>query len=267
MSWAARVVWAYLPCFADKEGRLDDKPISLKMAMLPNDAVNMDAILSELASRQFVARYQVDGRRFIEIRNWSRYQRPYPKEPKSHRPQYSAGLETPMRDLQDTSEVSMRSLVGATSDPDPGPDPDPIPVRVEPAVQQQKPKPKAPAEIRSETGEPECPAWEVESCWSATKEIWERAGRWVDGPENFREARKKFDRNVTADNWPQFFQGLDWAVTNSLRSEDRKYLGVLYTFIDDEKWREQPNPYTPERQKVDQKIDLSPPVESEPEWE
>lgn len=86
MSLPARFVWAYLPCLADREGRLDDKPLSIKLNIMVNDDVDMDKILDELAERRHIIRYSIDNKKYIEIRNFARYQRIHPNEAVSRIP-------------------------------------------------------------------------------------------------------------------------------------------------------------------------------------
>jgi hypothetical protein len=80
LSLAARYVWAYLPCHADREGRLKDAPRTLKAEIMPEDSVDMNTILDELARARHIVRYEVDGRRFIQIRSFARHQSPHTRE-------------------------------------------------------------------------------------------------------------------------------------------------------------------------------------------
>ena len=53
---------------------------------MPNDDVNMDGILNELAEKRHIIRYVVDNKKYIEIRNFSLYQRVHPNETASRIP-------------------------------------------------------------------------------------------------------------------------------------------------------------------------------------
>lgn len=86
MSMAARYVWAYLPCHADREGRLRDAAFTLKLAICPLDTLDMESVLAELAARRHIIRYEVDGRRLIQIRNFSKHQKPHARETESRFP-------------------------------------------------------------------------------------------------------------------------------------------------------------------------------------
>jgi hypothetical protein len=129
MSIHARYVWAFLPCHADRDGRLKDSPFTLKVAILPGDDVDMDALLGELAARQMIVRYRVGGRRFIQIRSFGRYQNPHKKEAASVCPPPSQHSETtqdpeitrPDPEITGPVPVEDGTSPAVRSDPDPGP--------------------------------------------------------------------------------------------------------------------------------------------------
>jgi len=56
-----RVAFAGLWCVADREGRFVWRPRTLKVAILPHDVVEFDAVLEALERGRFVRRYEVDG--------------------------------------------------------------------------------------------------------------------------------------------------------------------------------------------------------------
>ena len=81
MSLAARYLWAYLPCHADREGRMEERPLMLKGEVFPADAVDVAALLTEMEERRFIIRYRAsNGRRLVQIRNFRAYQRPDHRE-------------------------------------------------------------------------------------------------------------------------------------------------------------------------------------------
>ncbi len=136
----ARLAWAYLPCHADKEGRLADKPLTLRFELFPADPqVDMDALLGELARTELIVRYQVAGRRYIQIRSFARHQHPHKNEADSvipPCPEPSGNYASAPAQLSVCPERS--------GDPDPDPVTDPVtdpvgdPVRADPA-----PEPRA----------------------------------------------------------------------------------------------------------------------------
>lgn len=71
---------------ADREGRLEDRPKRLKVILLPYDDCDIDSLLSDLADKGFIVRYEVDGKALLEIPGFLKHQRPHPKEPTSDIP-------------------------------------------------------------------------------------------------------------------------------------------------------------------------------------
>ena len=77
----ARLLFAGLWCLADREGRLEDRPSRIKAEILPYDAdTDMNALLDQLASRGFIARYHADDRRVIQVLTFVEHQKPYDRE-------------------------------------------------------------------------------------------------------------------------------------------------------------------------------------------
>ena len=76
---ATRYLFAFLPTHADREGRLEDRPRVLKLEIFPWDDVDVESMLVELAPH-FIVRYETEGRRYIQIRNFLKHQRPNNKE-------------------------------------------------------------------------------------------------------------------------------------------------------------------------------------------
>lgn len=76
VSMAARLLALALRNEADDQGVFEWKPAGLKMRLLPMDAVDVSALLSELEGADIIKRYVVGGRQLGAIRNFCRYQRP-----------------------------------------------------------------------------------------------------------------------------------------------------------------------------------------------
>lgn len=110
----ARLLFAGLWCWADRRGRLEDRPKRLRAEILPYDAgVDGEALISELTARGFLERYEVNGMRVIQILNFERFQDPHPKETESVLPDRSGvvlgfTLDEPEDDLGST-KVPRRS--------------------------------------------------------------------------------------------------------------------------------------------------------------
>lgn len=63
----ARHIFPGLWMLADREGRLEDRPKRIRAEILPFDMVDVDPLLNELAARGFIGRYEVNGKRWIQI--------------------------------------------------------------------------------------------------------------------------------------------------------------------------------------------------------
>lgn len=86
LSAEARVVFLGMLTIADREGRLEDKPKTIKVQVCPHDPWNIEGLLEELKALAFIIRYEVDGKRYIQIRQFARHQHPHPKEQPSEIP-------------------------------------------------------------------------------------------------------------------------------------------------------------------------------------
>lgn len=75
-----RLLFIGLWTIADREGRLEDRPKRIKMSILPCDNCDVDFLLQELADREFLVRYEVSGKKYIQIINFSKHQNPHSKE-------------------------------------------------------------------------------------------------------------------------------------------------------------------------------------------
>jgi hypothetical protein len=71
----ARFLFPALWLHADVDGRLEDRPKFLKTQIAPYDDVNVDQVLQELHDAGFIDRYKVDGKGYVEIKNFRKHQR------------------------------------------------------------------------------------------------------------------------------------------------------------------------------------------------
>lgn len=83
----ARLLFVGLWTLADRKGRLEDRPLKIKAALFPYEAVDADALLRELAQPKehgvgaFILRYEANGRKYLQVCNFEKYQKCHPKEP------------------------------------------------------------------------------------------------------------------------------------------------------------------------------------------
>jgi DnaD/phage-associated family protein len=73
---AARLLFIGLWTLADREGRLEDRPKRIKASIFPYDDCNVDGLLDALADNEekFIARYEADGGKYIQINNFVKQQ-------------------------------------------------------------------------------------------------------------------------------------------------------------------------------------------------
>lgn len=88
----ARLLFAGLWCWADREGRLEDRPRRLRAEVLPYDDADGETLVAELAAHGFVERYEVNGLRVLQIVNFRSYQDPHPREATSILPDRDGNL-------------------------------------------------------------------------------------------------------------------------------------------------------------------------------
>lgn len=81
-----RILFEGLWCYADREGRLEDRPRYLKTVILPYDVCEVDAMLDDLQDRGFIIRYEAEGRRCIHLPAFLKHQNPHAKERPSELP-------------------------------------------------------------------------------------------------------------------------------------------------------------------------------------
>jgi hypothetical protein len=65
---------------ADREGRMQDRPRTLKAKLLPWEGCDIEPLLGDLDRAGLIHRYEVGGAHFIAIPGFTKHQRPHPKE-------------------------------------------------------------------------------------------------------------------------------------------------------------------------------------------
>ena len=80
---------------ADREGRLEDRPVRIKADTFPyREGLNVDAMLTWLHDNGFIIRYQSRENRYIQIVNFAKHQNPHKNEAVSEIPSFSNGCTT-----------------------------------------------------------------------------------------------------------------------------------------------------------------------------
>lgn len=76
----ARLLFAGLWCWADRDGRLEERVMRLKAQILPYDDCDVGRMLAELAKRDFIVRYRVGNSNYIQIQKFRQHQNPHVRE-------------------------------------------------------------------------------------------------------------------------------------------------------------------------------------------
>ena len=75
-----RLLFIGLWQLADRDGRLEDRPGKIKLAVLPADDCDVDDMLRQLAEKQLIVRYEVAGTRYLAIPKFLAHQCPHISE-------------------------------------------------------------------------------------------------------------------------------------------------------------------------------------------
>lgn len=75
------IIFQGLWVLADKEGRLEDRPLRIKAEIIPyREGIDVDIILNWLACNRFIERYKVNENNYIQVINFRKHQNPHKKE-------------------------------------------------------------------------------------------------------------------------------------------------------------------------------------------
>lgn len=102
-----RLAFIGLWCFADRAGRLEDRPKRLRASILPYDGdADFNCILDDLQAGGFVRRYKKGLGAYVDIPSFTKHQRCHPQESASTIPSYNLGDTTVCVDVdEDTTKV------------------------------------------------------------------------------------------------------------------------------------------------------------------
>jgi uncharacterized phage protein (TIGR02220 family) len=89
------IVFTGLWTLADREGRLEDRPLRIKTETIPyRDNIDINSVLNWLYDKKFIIRYSVNGDEYIQIVNFKKHQNPHKNEIESSIPKYIQQDET-----------------------------------------------------------------------------------------------------------------------------------------------------------------------------
>jgi len=84
------ILFASLWCLADREGRLEDRPLRIKAETFPyRENININGYLTELERLEFIHRYIYNGTAIIQVINFHKHQNPHKTEKDSTLQEYS----------------------------------------------------------------------------------------------------------------------------------------------------------------------------------
>jgi hypothetical protein len=107
---------------ADREGRLEDRPLRIKAQAFPyREGLDCDVMLNWLAEHHFITRYSVADQRFIQVLKFGEHQHPHVKEPTSKIPAPDSPGASPVQapDKHQT-DTSAARLTPSSLTPDSG---------------------------------------------------------------------------------------------------------------------------------------------------
>ena len=87
----ARLLFVGLWTIADRDGRIECRPLRIKAELFPYDNVDIVAMLEQLRVRGFVRAYDAEGVRYIDIPGFGDNQRVHPKEQSEGHPAWTDG--------------------------------------------------------------------------------------------------------------------------------------------------------------------------------
>lgn len=107
----ARYVAPGLWMMADRNGRLENRPKRIEAELLPYDDGNMENILFELEKVGHLFFYEVNGKKYIQIKNFSVHQSPHHTEKQGIIPPPNFNGELTVNNGSDNGEYPPDSLI------------------------------------------------------------------------------------------------------------------------------------------------------------
>jgi hypothetical protein len=107
----ARILFQGLWCMADRLGRLEDRPLRVKMEILPYDNCDVNVLLNQLQEELLIVRYEVEGKRYILIPSFVKHQNPHVNEAKSTIPAPCGSSAIPVQAPCDSDSNPAESLL------------------------------------------------------------------------------------------------------------------------------------------------------------
>jgi len=111
-----RLLFAGLWCMADREGRLEKRPLRIKAEIFPYDSLDINGELTVLERNGFIQTYAIDGKEYLQVNNFSEHQRPHHTEAQSKLPAISNSSDTTVSPPLFNGEYPPDSLIHGFTD-------------------------------------------------------------------------------------------------------------------------------------------------------
>lgn len=97
------ILFESLWCLADRDGRLEDRPLRIKAETFPyREGIDINGYLTELQRLEFIDRYVVDGIAIIQVVNFLKHQNPHKTEKDSELPEKPINSDSCHLTVKDT---------------------------------------------------------------------------------------------------------------------------------------------------------------------
>ena len=115
------ILFCGLWCLADKDGILEDRPLRIKAEIFPyREKVDVNRYLTVMSQHNFIQRYEVDGKKYIFVTEFSKHQHPhFTEKPKGYpKPQQGSSGECALTTLTNGYVTGVNRLIPDSLIPD-----------------------------------------------------------------------------------------------------------------------------------------------------
>lgn len=111
--FVSRLLFIGLWTIADRAGRLEDKPLQIKMQVFPGDSIDVNSCLAELQDAGLLLRYSINGSKYIQVLTFEKHQNPHKDESASEipAPNLHSASTSVAQDLHETCPADSLLLI------------------------------------------------------------------------------------------------------------------------------------------------------------